>query len=146
MKRLLLAALLLASCGQTGSPDLKVSDAWARETVAGQTSTAAYLTISNQGTADDRLLSIAASEPAKATIHATESSGGISRMRELSSGLAVPAGSKIELKPGGTHVMIMNLGAPLRRGDTLKLRLRFEKSGDKPVDVRVAPATGPESQ
>ena len=144
MKRLLLAALLLASCGQTGSPDLKVSDAWARETVGGQTSTAAYLTVNNQGTADDRLLSIAASDPAKATIHATESSGGISRMRELSTGVVVPAGSRIELKPGGTHVMIMGLGEPLRRGETLKLRLRFEKSGEIPIDVRVAPASGPE--
>ena len=145
MKRLLPAALLLASCGQTGSPDLRIADAWARETVAGQTSTAAYLTIGNQGTADDRLVSIAASEPARATIHATESSGGISRMSELSSGLAVPAGSKIELKPGGTHVMIMGLRAPLRRGDTLTLRLRFEKSGEKPADVRVVPASGPEA-
>jgi copper(I)-binding protein len=145
VKRLLLATLLLASCGQGGSPDLQIADAWARETVAGQTSTAAYLTISNQGTADDRLLSIAASEPAKAAVHATDNSNGISRMRELSSGLAVPAGSTIELRPGGTHVMIMGLREPLRRGDTLKLRLRFEKSGEKPVDVRVAPATGPES-
>ena len=66
-------------------------------------------------------------------------------MRELSSGLAVPAGSKIELKPGGTHVMIMGLRAPLSRGDTLTLRLRFEKSGEKPVDVRVVPASGPEA-
>lgn len=144
MKRLLLAALLLASCGQTGSPDLRISDAWARETVAGQTSTAAYFTISNRGTADDRLLSIAASEPATATIHTTDSSGSISRMRELSSGLAAPAGSTIELKPGGTHVMMMGLGGPLRRGETLKLRLRFEKSGEIPIDVRVAPASGPE--
>lgn len=146
MKRLLLATLLLASCGRTGSPNLQIADAWARETVAGQTSTAAYLTISNRGTADDRLLSVAASEPAMATIHATDSSGGISRMRELSTGLAVPAGSTIELKPGGTHVMIMGLGAPLRRGDTLMLRLRFEKSGERPVDVRVAPASGPEGR
>ena len=145
MKRLLLAALLLASCGQTGSPDLRIADAWARETVAGQTSTAAYLTISNRGTAADRLVSISASEPAKATVHTTDNSNGISRMRELSSGLAVPAGSTIELRPGGTHVMIMGLREPLRRGVTLKLRLRFEKSGEKPVDVRVAPATGPES-
>jgi copper(I)-binding protein len=40
--------------------------------------------------------------------------------------------------------MITQLGAPLRRGENLRLRLRFEKSGEKPVDVTVAPATGPE--
>jgi copper(I)-binding protein len=146
VRRLLLATLFLASCGQSGSPDLRIADAWARETVAGQASTAAYLTISNQGTADDRLVSIAAPEPTKAAIHSTESSNGISRMRELGSGLAVPAGTSVELEPGGTHVMITQLGAPLRRGEILKLRLRFEKSGEKPVDVTVASATGPEGR
>jgi copper(I)-binding protein len=146
VRRLLLATLFLASCGQSGSPDLRIADAWARETVAGQASTAAYLTISNQGTADDRLVSIVAPEPTKAAIHSTESSNGISRMRELGSGLAVPAGTSVELEPGGTHVMITQLGAPLRRGEILKLRLRFEKSGEKPVDVTVASATGPEGR
>jgi copper(I)-binding protein len=145
VKRLIPAALLLASCGQGGSPNVQIENAWARETVAGQTSTAAYLTVTNKGVADDRLVSVSVPEPAKASVHTTENSGGISHMREASSGLAVPAGSAIELKPGGTHVMITGLQAPLRRGETLKLRLRFEISGEKPIDVRVAPATGPES-
>ncbi len=145
MKRLILAALLLSSCGQSGSPNVQIENAWTRETVAGQTSTAAYLTVTNRGSADDRLVSVSAPEPAKASIHVTENSGGVSHMRQMSSGLALPAGSTIELKPGGTHVMITGLQAPLRRGETLNLRLRFEKSGDKPIDVRVAPATGPES-
>ena len=146
MKRLSLAALLLlSSCGQSGSPNVQTANAWARETVAGQSSTAAYLTVTNDGTADDRLVGVSVPEPAKASIHATENSGGISRMREMSSGVAVPAGSTIELKPGGTHVMITGLQAPLRRGQTLKLSLRFEKSGEKPIDVRVAPGSGPEN-
>lgn len=145
MKRLIPAALLLASCGQGGSPNVQIANAWAREMVAGQTSTAAYLTITNNGTTDDRLVSVSAPAPVKASVHATENSDGISRMREMNSGLAVPAGSTIELKPGGTHVMITGLQASLRRGETLKLGLRFEKSGEKPIDVQVAPATGPES-
>ena len=145
MKRLIPAALLLASCGQSGSPNVQIANAWARETVAGQTSTAAYLTIANKGTADDRLVGVSAAAPVKASVHATENSGGVSQMREMTSGVAVPAGSNIELKPGGTHVMITGLPAPLRRGETLKLDLRFEKSGEKPIDVPVAPASGPES-
>ena len=145
MKRLILASLLLSSCGQSGSPNVEIANAWARETVAGQTSTAAYLTVTNKGAADDRLVSVSVPEPAKASVHATENSGGISHMREISSGLAVPAGSTIELRPGGTHVMITGLQAPLHRGDTLNLRLRFEKTGEKPIDVRVAPATGPDN-
>jgi copper(I)-binding protein len=146
VKRIILAALLLTSCGQSGSPNVEIANAWARETVAGQTSTAAYFTVINKGTADDRLVSVSVPDPAKASVHVTENSGGVSHMREMSSGLALPPGSTIELKPGGTHVMITGLQAPLRRGGTLKLRVRFAKSGEKPIEVRVAPATGPESR
>ena len=144
MKRLIPAALLLASCGQSGSPDIQIKDAWARETVAGQTSTAAYFTIDNDGSADDRLTGVTTVAPASASLHASEYSIGVSRMRDMSSGLAVPAGATIELKPGATHVMIVGLGTPLKAGETVKLNLRFEKSGDKPIDVAVSPATGPE--
>lgn len=137
MKRILLAALLLASCSKSGTPDLQISDAWARETVAGQTGTAAYMTIDNRGAGDDRLVSVEATAPAKAMLHASESSDGISRMREMGSGLAVPAGTAVQLKPGGTHVMVTGLGGPLRAGAVMKLRLQFEKSGPRDVDVTV---------
>ena len=63
-------------------------------------------------------------------------------MRPLENGVAVPAGAAVVLKPGGAHVMISGLTAPLRDGDSLKLTLRFERSGDKVVDFKVAPATG----
>ena len=137
MKRILLAALLLASCGKSGTPDLQISDAWARETVAGQTATAAYMTIHNRGAGDDRLISVEAAAPAKAMLHASESSGGVSRMREMGAGLGLPAGAVVQLKPGGTHVMITGLAAPLRASDVIRLRLQFEKSGPRDVDVAV---------
>ena len=137
MKRILLAALLLASCSESGTPDIQISDAWARETVTGQTATAAYMSINNQGAGDDRLVGVETAAPARAMLHASESSGGVSRMREMSAGLALPAGTAVQLKPGGTHVMITGLGAPLRKGEVVKLRLVFEKSGARDVDVPV---------
>ena len=146
MKHVLLAALLLlASCNKSGSPDIQVSDAWARETVAGQTATAAYMTLRNRGRGDDRLIAISAPAPTVAMLHASDNSGGVARMRPMEAGLAIPAGAAVELKPGGSHVMVTGLGGPLRSGDTLKLTLRFEKSGERPVDVRVTSAAGPES-
>ena len=145
MKHVLLAALLLASCNKSGSPDIQISNAWARETVAGQAATAAYMTLGNRGTGDDRLIAISTPAPAKAMLHASDNAGGIARMRPMEAGLAVPAGATVELKPGGSHVMVTGLGGPLRAGDTLKLTLRFEKSGERPVDVRVTSAAGPES-
>lgn len=145
MKHVLLAALLLASCNKSGSPDIQISNAWARETVAGQAATAAYMTLGNQGTGDDRLIAVSATAPAVAMLHASDNSGGIARMRPMESGLAIPAGATIGLKPGGSHIMVTGLGAPLRFGDAFKLTLRFEKSGERPVDVHVTSAAGPES-
>jgi hypothetical protein len=66
-------------------------------------------------------------------------------MREMEAGIAIPAGGRLELKPGGSHVMVTGLEAPLRPGEALKLMLRFEKSGERPLDVKVAPAAGPEN-
>jgi copper(I)-binding protein len=143
VKRILLAALLLASCSKGGAPDIQISGAWARETVPGQSATAAYMTISNKGAGDDRLVSVAATAPAMAMLHSSENSGGVARMRAMESGVEVPAGTTVELKPSGNHVMLTGLGAPLRPGQSLNLVLRFEKSGERPVDVRIAPAAGP---
>ena len=143
MKRtIMLAALLIGACAKApeGQPDIKVENAWARETVAGQTGTAAYMTIANGGKGDDRLLSISAEPPVMAMVHQTSNEGGVSRMRAIEDGLPVAAGQSVKLAPGGTHVMIMGLKAPLKRGDKLKLKLKFERSGEKPVDVTVAGA------
>ena len=140
MKHILCAALLLASCNKAGDADIQIADAWARETVAGQTSTATYMTIRNAAAGDDRLVRVTAPAPAKAMLHASESSGGISRMREMSSGLTIPAKTSVELKPGGSHVMITGLAAPLPEGAQLDLRLKFEKSGEHRVVVPVASA------
>ena len=140
MKHTLWAAFLLASCSKAGDPDIQIADAWARETVAGQASTAAYMTVRNGGSGDDRLVGVTAPAPAKAMLHANESSGGVSRMREMSSGLAIPAKTSVDLRPGGSHVMITALAAPLPEGAQFDLRLEFEKSGERRVVVPVAAA------
>lgn len=140
MKRtILIAALLLAACGQGGgSPDIAVSDAWARETHGG--STAAYLTIANSGASGDRLLSVSVAAPAHASLHSTTTENGIARMRPLADGLELPAGKTVVLRPGGDHVMVMGLQGPLEAGGALPLTLRFEHSGERQVAAEVRPA------
>ena len=142
MKRiLLLAALMVGACAKApeGDPDIKIEGAWARETVTGQTGTAAYMTIANGGSGDDRLLSVSAEPPVMAMVHQTSNEGGVSRMRPVDKGLPVPPRQSVTLQPGGTHVMIMGLQGPLKPGDRLKLKLKFERSGEVPVE---APVTG----
>lgn len=141
MKHLLLAALLLTSCSKGGAPDIQISNAWGRATVAGQTATAAYMTVVNKGSGDDRLVNVKADSPAMAMLHSSESSDGVARMRAMDSGVAVPAGATIEFKPGGSHVMITGLSGPLHAGQKLKLNLQFEKSGARPFEVPIIPAS-----
>ena len=145
MKRILLATLLLASCSQGGAPDIQVKDAWARATVAGQSSGAAYMTIANRGSGDDRLIAVSAPIPATAMVHSTSSQGGVSSMSAMDAGLDLPAGGMVELKPLRSHVMISGLSGPLKAGSTLPLTLQFERSGKRAVQVRIidATSTGP---
>ena len=137
-----LFALLLASChAQDAPPKIAVEDAWARATVPGQSGSAAYFTIANQGGAD-RLLAVS-SPSADASLHSTSMDNGVMRMRPLQT-LYVPAKSTVVLKPGRTHVMLMGLKQPLDAGATVELDLKFEKSGERRVaaDVRPAIANG----
>jgi len=132
-------ALLLAGCGDGPAlPDLKPTDGWARETVPGQTSAAAYLTVINNGTGADRLIAVSSDSAANAMVHSTTTSNhGVSRMRHLGDGLAIPAKTAVELSPGRTHIMLTGLKQPLRRGQKLTLDLRFEQSGTRRAMVKV---------
>ena len=132
-----LAALLLASCTASAPPAIDVQDAWARATLPGQTSSAAYFTISNSG-GPDQLLSVSSSA-ASASLHSTSMDNGVMRMRPVQT-LDIPANSTVVLKPGGTHVMLMGLKQPLAAGSTLPLQLKFAKSGVRDVNVAVRAA------
>ena len=133
------AFLLVAACGRSTAPDVGVTDAWARATAPGQPSGAVYAVIENRGGQPDRLTGAATGKAAMVMIHENRQAGGIARMRMVD-GLEIPAGGRLELKPGGTHIMIEGLNAPLAAGERFDLRLRFEASGEKTVPVTVVAA------
>lgn len=84
---------------------------------------------------------VGASSPASsgASVHEMTVDGNIMRMREVSGGLALPAGKPVTLQPGGYHIMLTGLKAPLKMGQTVRVYLSFAKSA--PVDL-VAPIAG----
>ena len=134
----LVAFAALASCsGKVAPADLKVSDAWARATVPGQTGAAAYLTIANEGAGADTLLGVSTPIATAATLHSSSSEGGIMRMRLLANGLAIPAGATVMLQPGGNHAMLTGLSSPLAKGTHFPLTLKFQRSGDRNIMVKV---------
>src|SRR5687767_10752314 len=133
------AALALLSC--SARPDITVADGWTRETAPGQTSAAVYFTVTSSGDGADRLVEVSSPAAAAAALHSTSSADGVARMRALADGLEVPARSTVELKPGGTHVMLMGLKQPLAAGGKLDLELTFSASGRRTAQMRIVPAT-----
>jgi periplasmic copper chaperone A len=148
MHRLLFALLVsLASTAFAQSPTkigtLTLTDPWARASAGGQTSGAAYLSITNDG-ATDRILSAAAPVANVIELHTHTVEGGVMRMRQVDA-IDVTGGTTTQLKPGGLHIMLIGLKAPLKDGDSFPLTLKFEKAGEVKLDVKVrtAPAGGP---
>ncbi len=112
-----------------------------REVAPGQATAAVYLTVTNTGDGSDRLVEVTAPVAATAALHSSSHSGGVARMRAIEDGVDVPARSTVELKPGGTHIMLNGLKEPPRPGETFGMSLRFARSGHRSVAVRVVPAT-----
>lgn len=132
---LALAPLLItASCTQP-DPKIEVRDAWARATAPGQTSGAVYATLVSTG-ADDRLTSAATDRAAMAMVHTSETVDGVARMRMVHD-LPIPAGQPVALAPGGNHIMLEGLTAPLVAGQDLPLELSFARAGTRKVAVRI---------
>lgn len=132
---LILGFFLLASCGDPEAADIRVSNAWARPTV-GQAPGAVYLTVSNKGGAPDRLTGAFTDHAAMAMVHQNEVVDGVARMR-MAGEINIPAHEQIEMRPGGTHIMLEGLKAPLRTGDDFDLVLKFRNSPDQAVKVTV---------
>jgi copper(I)-binding protein len=136
---LMLAAFLsLAACGQSGEPDIQLGNAWARPT-RGDAPGAVYVAINNKGSADDRLVGASTENAAMAMVHQTELVDGVASMR-MAGEINIPAGERIEMVPGGTHIMLEGLRAPLKTGDSFDMVLKFRKSGDRRVSVDVTKA------
>lgn len=97
---------------------------------------AVYVTISNTGKETDALVSVATDAAQTAEVHETKNEGGVMKMRPVSK-LSLPAGGKIEMKPGGYHLMLVGLTRDLKPGDTVHVTLKFERGGEVPVDAPV---------
>lgn len=142
MKRLAVAAVMalaLAAHAQR-SADIDVKLAWARPTVAGQMGTGAFMHLTSKEGA--RLLGASSDVAGVVEIHEMAMEGNVMRMRPIRS-LDLPPGSIVELKPGGHHMMLMDLKRPLATGEKIKVELRLETRDKKlvtqPVEIEVRP-------
>lgn len=122
---------------------INVKDAWARASVPGQMGTGAFMKI----TAKEGSRLVGASSPVAGVteVHEMKMDGNVMKMRAVEGGLELPAGKTVELKPGGFHVMLMDLKAALPKDSTIPLTLVFKdaKGVESKLELKVPVATAP---
>jgi len=133
MKRLLLM-LLFASTPALAQ--IQVEKPWARSTVPGAKVAGGYMVLRNAGPGADRLLSASSPVASKVELHVHINDNGVMKMREVKS-YAVPAKGSFELKPGGAHLMFIDIKRPFKEGEKLPVRLKFEKAGEISTEFHV---------
>ena len=132
-----MAALAACLSFSAQAQTVEVKDAWIRTSVQGQTATGAFMKITaKEGT---RLVSVASPVAGVAEVHEMKMDGGVMTMRAVTGGLELPVGKLVELKPGGFHVMLMDLKAALPKDSTVPMTLTFKdaKGVESKVELKV---------
>lgn len=140
--RLLLGslALTLGMISSTAAATPTISEAYARATPPGAAVGAVYFQLSNPGAQTDRLLSAASPVAERTEVHTHTMTNGVARMHEVLA-VELPPGKTVTFEPGGYHIMLMELKAPLVAGETLPLTLTFELAGEVPLTVPIKKMT-----
>ncbi len=116
---------------------LQAEGATAFATAADATTGAVFLTLHNSGASDDRLIAASTAKAGVVEIHeGFVDENGVMQMRKVD-GISVPAGQMVQLKPGGYHIMLMQLNGPLSLGETFDVTLDFENGPDVTVPVSI---------
>ncbi len=142
MKTFLTGLVLAATVAWTvpaaaqGSATIEVAEPWARPSPGGGKMSAAYLILRNKGSAADQLLSASAPVAESVELHTVVKDGDVMRMRPVAA-IEVAPGATTVLQPGGFHIMLIGLKAPLKQGDRFPLELNFAKAGKQKVEVMV---------
>ncbi len=135
----LTSAALAAGAHDYTLGDLTIEHPWARASAGTAANGAAYMTITTKGNSADRLLEAASPVAAKVELHTHVIDGDVMRMRPVGA-IEVNVGEPAVLKPGGLHVMLIGLKAPLQEGAKFPMTLSFEKAGTTTVEVQVEAA------
>lgn len=143
LQKCLTIAALVAGCSSAAlAQSVDVKNAWVRTTVQGQSATGAFMTITARE--NTRLVGVASPVAGVAEVHEMKMDGGVMKMRAVEGGLDLPAGKAVELKPGGFHVMLMDLKTALPKDSTVPVTLLLKdgKGVESRVELTLPVATG----
>ena len=137
ISRIFCLLFAMALAGGAQAQTVEVKNAWVRATVQGQKATGAFMQIT--APAASTLVSVSTPVAGVAEVHEMQMDGDVMRMRPLAKGLELPAGKAVQLKPGGYHLMLMDLKLPLQKDTTIPitLTLRDSKGVQSTQDLRV---------
>jgi len=124
---------------------IEIDKPWSRATPPGAKLAAGYMVVRNRSASADRLLGASSPLAGRMETHLTVKDGEIMRMREVK-GYAVPAKGSFELKPGGAHLMFVDIKRPFKEGDRIPATLRFEKAGEIKLEFQVGGLGGAPSR
>jgi copper(I)-binding protein len=120
--------------------DLLIDHPWARATIGNVQNGAAYMTITTDGQETDRLVGVEGDVADRVELHSHTMEEGVMKMRPVEA-VEIAPGRPTVLQPGGLHVMLIGLRAPLVEGEYFPLTLVFERAGAIEVEVEVESAT-----
>lgn len=122
--------------------ELELTAGFTKAMLPGQPVGGGFITITNKGGEDDKLVSATSAQAGEVQLHEMAMEGDVMKMRQLNDGIAIPAGETVELKPGGLHLMFFKVSEPFKEGETVNVTLTFEKAGAVDVALPVGPARG----
>ena len=135
--------MVVVACALNVEAAVTATDAWVRGTVPAQKTTGAFVTL--QSSEDAKLVGVSTPAAKSAEIHESQQSQGLMRMHAVDE-VPLPAGKRVELKPGGFHLMLVDLQRPLGAGDQVQLRLTIEAKDGKRTQIDVRATVRPLGQ
>lgn len=130
----LLATQAFAHVHEKG--DIQVRHPWSRATPPGAKVAVGYMEIRNRAAQPDRLLSASTAVAKRVEMHVTQREGEVMKMRQVQS-FEIPARERYALRPGGSHLMLVDLVQPLEKGERFTMKLRFERAGELDIELEV---------
>ena len=136
--RRLIAGYIVALQADSSGESLSIKNPWIRESLPPHSQGAAYLTIKNQGPVEDVLTRVEARGAGGVEIHLSYQEGEMMKMKKMEQ-MVIPGRGNVELRPGGVHLMLVDLEDPLEAGEEVELTLHFKNAGLWPLVVPVRP-------
>ncbi len=133
-------AIALVACGNSTSgsnPEISVMEPWSRPSPMVAGNGAVYMMLMNKGGQADTLTSVSSDIAETIELHETKMEGDVMKMAPVQGGIEIPAGGSAELKPGGLHVMLINLKEELTPGNKIELTLNFENSDPIKIEAEI---------